>query len=124
MKYWKTYEESCMDYRLSKSHVFQYFHNLFDGGSKRLYRDKVAPIFSYRRAKSFLIQSYKSISRQNRFRQYSKVVSLQGIGEEESCDISETLEKRRDTIKRSASQEPTSFRTAEAKIEHLSNAVA
>lgn len=39
MEYLKTNEEACVDYKLSKAQVLQYFHNLFDGEPKSFYGD-------------------------------------------------------------------------------------
>lgn len=125
LEYLKTYEEACMDYKLSEPQVLQYLHNLFDGESKRFYREKVAPSANnYGQAKNFLVRNYSSPSRQNRIRQFLQGLTLKGIIEKESCDTSEALERLRETITKYAPQGPGSFRTEEAKVEYLYNAVA
>lgn len=119
------YNEAALDYNLSQSQKFRYVHNLFDGEAKRFFRDQVFPqCDNYPSAAAQMIAEYNNITRQNRVRQYLQGISLTSIMEKESCDTSDGLEKLRNIITRFAPQGPRSYRSEEAKVEYLYNAVA
>lgn len=118
------YEEACIDYSFTPEQKLKYLHNLFEGEAKAFYREHVFTVcHSYPEACNTLLAKFNNISRQIRVRQYLQSLSLNAIVSKESCDVSEGLEKLRNTIVKFAPQGPMSYRSEEAKVEYLYNAV-
>ena len=94
----------------------RYLHSLFECEAKRFYRTHGQnQCISYESSKSKMESEFNSITRQRRVRQYLQSLRLNKIREKESCEVTEGLEKLRDTITKFARQGPKSHRTDEAK---------
>lgn len=124
-KYLKNYSEAALDYNISQSVKYIYFHNRFDGEAKRFYRDMVRPgCDRYPWDASKMVAEYNIVTCQNRVRQYLQGIRFESFSKEESCDTSEGLEKIRNIIIRFSPQGPKYYRSEEAKVAYLYNAVS
>lgn len=118
------YETSSKDYKLSESMMYQFLHNLFDESPLRFLREEVMPNCStYNAAKLKMIDEYSNITTQNRVRKYLQSLTLSSIISKENIGISEGLDKLRNVIEKFSQQGPLSYRTDEAKIEYLFDAL-
>ena len=123
-QFFRDYNTTCNDYKVSKLQKFKYVHYIFDEEAKHFFNSiSFENNATYEDAVQEMTRHFDTNAKQTRVRQYLQSLTLTETMQKNSCDVSEGLEILRNTISKFAPQGPHAHRTDEAKIEYMYNTV-
>lgn len=103
---------ACTDRNFLPERKVEYVHNLLDNGAKRFYCEKhITVCLPHKKACQILLATFSNINMQIRVRKHLQSLSLNEAIEKHSCIVSKALENIRNTIVKSSSQGPVSYRS-------------